>query len=83
MRAEDPVEKILAYRTNSVHPAVPNSGTLIDTSVTVYLIHVDLGYPIVLGEDHISRYTTFQGPDILRKVIFWDMFHSTKSTHFS
>jgi len=55
MRAEDPVEKIHACSVNSfaksksskfclkqtVHPAVPNSDTLIDASLTVYQIHID------------------------------------------
>jgi len=55
MRVEDPVDKIYACSANSfaksksskfclkqtVHPAVLNSDTFIDASVTVYQIHID------------------------------------------
>ena len=37
-----------------VHPAVPNSDTLVDLSTTVYSIYVDQGSLKFLGEDHIS-----------------------------
>jgi len=56
-------------KKQTIHPAVPNSGTLVDASVTVYPIRVDQGSPI-LGECHISYCTTVRGPDILRNVIF-------------
>jgi len=53
MRAEDPVENIHACtatyqfvrKKQTVHPAVPNSDTLVDASVTVYPIHADQGSP--------------------------------------
>jgi len=76
MRAEDPIDKIHACSTNSsakkqtVHPAVLNSDTLIDASVTVYQIHIDQDSPNFLGEEHISQSTTVRGPVILRNVIF-------------
>jgi len=54
----------------TVHPAVPNSDTLIDLSVTVYQICIDQGSPKFLGEDHISKNTTVQEQYILHKVIF-------------
>jgi len=53
-------------KKQTVHPAVPNSDTLVDASVTVYPIHTDQGSPNFLGEDHIIYSTT----DILRNVIF-------------
>jgi len=34
----------------TVHPTVSNSDTLVDASVTVYLIHVDHGSSNFLGE---------------------------------
>jgi len=57
------------------HPAVPNSDTLVDVSVTVYPIQINQGSPIFLGEEHINYCTTVRGPDILHNVIFsvWDM----------
>jgi len=36
-------------KKQTVHPAVPNSDTLIDASVTLYPIHIDKGSPNVLG----------------------------------
>jgi len=42
-------------KKQTVHPAVSNSGTLVDASVTVYQIHIDQGSPNILGEDHIPR----------------------------
>jgi len=60
-------------KKRTFHPAVPNSDTLVDVSVTVHPIHVDQGFSQFLGEGHINYCTTVQGPDIL---------HSTKSTHF-
>jgi len=57
------------------HPAVPNSDTLVNVSVTVYQIHINQSSPNFLGEDRISYCTTVRGPDILHNVIFsgWDM----------
>jgi len=57
-------------KKQTVHPAVPNSDTLVDASVTVYPIHIDQGFSIFLGEDNISYCTTVRGLDILRNVIF-------------
>jgi len=54
----------------TVNPAVPNSDTLVDASVSVYAIHTDQGSSIFLGEDHISYCTIVRGPDILCNVIF-------------
>ena len=53
MRAENPVEKIHACsakyqfvrKKQTVHSAVPNSDSLVDASVAVYLIHIDQGSP--------------------------------------
>jgi len=53
-----------------VYPAVPNSDTLVDASVTVYPIHIDQGSSKFLGEEHIGYCTRVRGPDILRNVIF-------------
>jgi len=60
-----------------IHPAVPNKDPLVDASMTVYPIHIDQGSPKIVGEDRISYCKTVRGPDILRNVIFRDMFHST------
>ena len=57
-------------KKQTVHPAVPNSDTLVDASVSVYPIHIDKGSPNFLEEDHISYCTTVREPDILRNVIF-------------
>jgi len=57
-------------KKQTVHPAVPNSDTLVDVSMTVYPIHIDHGSPKCLGEDHISYCKTVRGPDILRNVVF-------------
>jgi len=57
-------------KKQTVHPAVPNSDTLVDASVTVYPIHTNQGSSNYLGEDHISYCTTIRGPDVLHKVIF-------------
>jgi len=53
-----------------VHPAVPNSDTLVDASVTVYPIHIDQGSSNFWGVDRISYCTTARKSDILRNVIF-------------
>jgi len=60
----------LVRKKQTVHPAVPNSESLVDASVTVYPIHIDQGSSNFLGEDHISYSTTVRGPDILLNVIF-------------
>jgi len=39
-------------KKQTVHPAVPNSDTLVDASVSVYPIHIDKGSPNFLEEDH-------------------------------
>jgi len=57
-------------KKETVHPAVPNSDTLVDASVTVYPIHIDQGSSKFLGEDQISNCLTVRGPDILCNVIF-------------
>jgi len=67
----------------TIHPAVPNSDTLVDASVTVFPIHIDQGSSNFLGEDHISYCTTVQGLDILRSVIFSGYMLHSKSTYFS
>jgi len=69
MRAEDPVEDPhmqyqFACKEQPVHPAVPNSGTLVDASVTVYPIPIDQGSPH-FWRDHISYCTTVRGSEIL------------------
>jgi len=67
-----------------VHPAVPNSDTHVDASVTVcHPIHTDQGSPKFLGEDHVSYCTAVRGTDSCVMCFFRDMFHSTKSTHLS
>jgi len=53
-----------------VHPAVPNSDTLVDGSMTVCPIHIDQDSTKFLGEDHISYCKIVRGPDILRNPIF-------------
>ena len=70
MRVEDRVEKIHACsikykfirKEQTVHPAVPNRGTLVDASVDVYSIHTDKSSPKFLVEGHIGYYTTVRGP---------------------
>jgi len=57
-------------KKQTVHPAVPNSDTLVDASVTAYTIHIDQGSPNFLVEDHISYSTTVREPDSLRNMIF-------------
>jgi len=57
-------------KKQTVHPAVPNSDTFVDASVTVYPIHIDQSSPKFLGEDRISYCKTVRGPDILRNVYF-------------
>jgi len=57
-------------KNQMVHPAVPNSDTLVDASIIVYPIHIDQGSPKFLGEDHISYCKTVRGPEILRNAIF-------------
>jgi len=37
-------------KKHTVHPAVPNSDTLVDASVTVYPLHIDQGSSNLLGE---------------------------------
>jgi len=37
-------------KTQTVHPVVPNSDTIVDTSVTVYPIQIDHGSSNFLGE---------------------------------
>jgi len=69
MRAEDPVEDPrmqyqFASKTQTVHPAVPNSDTLVDEN------SCRPGLFKFFGRDHISYYITVRGPDILRNVIF-------------
>jgi len=56
MRAEDLVEKIhpcmqyqFVRKKQTVHPAVPNSDTLVDASVAVYPFHIDKSSPNFLG----------------------------------
>jgi len=90
MCTEDPVEKIHACSTNSSAKSkrfflqfTTMTSSSVDVSVTVYPTQLDQGSPNFLGEDHISCCTAVRGPDILRKVIFWGMLHSAKSTHFS
>jgi len=61
-------------KMKTVQPAVPNSDTLVEASVTVYPIHIDQGLSKVSEEDNINYCTTVRGADIS---------HSTKSTHFS
>jgi len=61
-------------KKKTVHPAVPNSDTLVDASVTVYPVHIYQGFSNFLGEDHINYCTTVRGSDFL---------DSTKSTHIS
>ena len=41
-------------KKQTVHPAIPNSDTIVDASMTVYPIHIDQGYPNFFWEDHIS-----------------------------
>jgi len=62
------------HKKKMVEPAVPNSGILVEPSVTVYPIHIDQGFSKVSEEDNINYCTTVRGPDIL---------HSTESKHFS
>jgi len=57
-------------KKKTVYPAVPNSDTLVDASVTVYPIQYRPGSPTFLGEDHISYCTIVRGPDILCNLIF-------------
>jgi len=57
-------------KNQTVHAAVLRSDNLVDTSATVYPIHIDQGSSNFLGEDHISCCTADRGADILRKVIF-------------
>jgi len=42
-------------KKKTVHPAVPNSDTRVDASVTIYPIHTDHGSPTFLVEDHIAK----------------------------
>jgi len=60
-------------KKQTVHPAVPNSDTLVDASETLYPIYIDLGSPDFLREGHISYCTTVQGPYILHVFFFRDM----------
>jgi len=53
---EDPHMQYQSVRKKqTVHPAVPNSDTLVNASVTVYPIHIDRGSPNFLGEEHINH----------------------------
>ena len=45
----------------TVHPAVSNSDTLVDASVTVYQIHIDQGSSKFLGENYIATEQQFMG----------------------
>jgi len=45
-------------KKQTVHPAVPNSDTLVDAFVIVYPIYTDQCSPKFLGEDHIGHCTT-------------------------
>ena len=68
---EDPcMQYQFVRKKQTVHPAVPNSDTLVDASVTAYPPHIDQGSPNFLVEDHISYSTTAREPDSLRNVIF-------------
>jgi len=57
-------------KKQTVHPAAPNSGTLVDASMTVYPIYIDQGSPKCLRQDNISYYKTVREPNILRNVNF-------------
>jgi len=57
-------------KKQTVHPAAPNSHTLVDGSMTVYPIYTDQGSPKCMGEDDISYCTTVRGPEIFRNAIF-------------
>jgi len=57
-------------KKQTVHPAVSNSDTLVDASVTVYRNSYTPGLFKFLGENHINYCTTVRGLDILRNVIF-------------
>ena len=56
-------------KKQTVHPAVPNSNTLVEASVAVYYSYRP-GLLKSFGRDHISYCTTLRGPDNLRHVIF-------------
>ena len=64
-----------------VHPAVPNSDTLVDVSMIGYSIHTDLGSPKFLGEEHVSYCKTVGGPDILCNVIFFGICYILPNQH--
>jgi len=56
-------------KNQTVHPAVPNSNTLVEVSMTVYYSY----RPALLqyfGRDHISYCTTLRASDNMRHVIF-------------
>jgi len=57
-------------KKQTVHPAVPNSDTLVEASVTVYSILKDQGSSNFWGENRTSYCTTVRGPDIFRNAIF-------------
>jgi len=44
------MQYLFVRKKKTVHPAVPNSDTLVDVSMTVYPIHIDQGSPKFLGE---------------------------------
>jgi len=52
----------------NVHPAVPNSDTLVGASVTVYQNHIDQRSPIFLEATTIYS-TTVPGRDILSRLM--------------
>jgi len=56
-------------KKQTVHPAVPNSNTLVEASMTVYYSYRP-GLFKYFGRDCISYCTTVRGPDILRHAIF-------------
>jgi len=56
-------------KKQTVHPAVPNSNTLVEASMTVYYSYRPGLFKFV-GRDHISYCTTVRGPDILRHMNF-------------
>ena len=67
-------------KKQTVHPAVPNSYTLVDASVTVYTLRRDKGSPN-LGYDHISYCTTVRGVDVLRNVFFFGICYILPNQH--
>jgi len=60
-------------KKQTLHPAIPNSDTLVEASVTV-VFDCNKSYRLGLfkffGRDHISYCTTVRGSDILRNVFF-------------